>query len=455
MNEHDEKNGILNFPGNDPDLSPDNSDIEALYREAASRGVPDFWSKIESGLDDPRYADGFAAFEPAEGVQAEAQNEVQNEAQGVAQSEEQTTMQTVTQIEAQTGTQTETQNAAQTGIQDGAFHAAGTGMNGSMNQVSQGTPAGTNSSADRFAAYVQNQEAAGQRITGNAQAGNSGNNSGNTGRNSGKKKRFGFWIGGLAAAAVVIIISAIVIANSGKRTKSDEYNTSTLDMEYSQAKAESENAVINEDVDGANESMNERHEQSQKSQSKSEGTGAVQESQDKDSLNGGANSYAIEPGTQNDATIEAEQAEAPAPRDSTESMLPESEKQDPKLYKDEIGTLGISLRLQNVRSTGCILMFTRDEDTENETGTIFSAPEYEIETWNGSSWEIYPHVKDITFGDEQWAMVKGKINTYVAYWWLDYGSLVAGKYRIIKMLYTDREYNGYDAFRIAAEFDIY
>ena len=429
MNEHDEKNGILNFPGNDPDLSPDNSDIEALYREAASREVPDFWSKIESGLDDPRYADGFSGFEPAEDVQAAVESGTVS----------------MGQSEAQTANLTGAESSAKTGIQDGAFHAAGT--NASANEGR------TNTSSDRFAAYVQNQESAGQQVTGNAPAGFGGNSGKSKG--SDKKKRYGYLIGGLAAAAVVIILSVVAITNSGKRAKSGVDNTSTLDIVSDQAKAESEDAAINGKTDDVNGSQKERREQSQKSQGKSEGAGAVPEGLDKDSLSTDINNYAIEPRTDNEAAAESEQAEAPAPRDSTESMLPEAEKQDPKLYKDEMKTLGITLRLQNVRSTGCILMFTREEDTKNETGTIFSAPEYEIEKWNGSAWEIYPHVKDITFGDEQWGLVKGTVNTYVADWWLDYGSLVGGKYRIIKMLYTDRDYNGYNEFRIAAEFEIY
>lgn len=437
MNEHDEKNGILNFPGNDPDLSPDNSDIEALYREAASREVPDFWSKIENGLDDPRYADGFSGFETSGNVQATVESDTSDAAQSGSES--------AAQSETQTANLVGAESSAQTGTENGAINAAGTNVSAKAGR--------TNTSSDRFAAYVQDQEAAGQQVTGNAPAGfgvNSGNNAGNN-----KKKRYGYLIGGLAAAAVVIILSVVAIANSGKRTKSGVDNTSTLDIVSDQAKAESEDAAINEETDEANGNQNERREQSQKSQSKSEGAGAVPEGLDKDSLSTDINNYAIEPRTDNGAAAEAEQAEAPAPRDSTESMLPEAEKQDPKLYKDEMKTLGITLRLQNVRSTGCILMFTREEDTKNETGTIFSAPEYEIEKWNGSAWEIYPHVKDITFGDEQWGLVKGTVNTYVADWWLDYGSLVGGKYRIIKMLYTDRDYNGYNEFRIAAEFEIY
>ena len=254
----------------------------------------------------------------------------------------------------------------------------------------------------------------------------------------------------------MIILSVFAIANAGKRTKSNEANTSTSDIVSDQAKAD--NTLSYEDADDENVGKAESKEESQSNEQKSSGKrgaeGSVPSNLDIDGFNKGTNSYTVDRLTEDTTIAEAEQAEAPEPRDSTESMLPEAEKQDPKLYKDEMKTLGITLRLQNVRSTGCVLMFTREEDTKEETGTIFTSPEYEIEKWNGSSWEIYPHVKEVIFDDEQWALVKGKVNTYVADWWLDYGSLVGGKYRVIKMLYTDRDYDGYDEFRIAAEFEI-
>jgi len=122
------------------------------------------------------------------------------------------------------------------------------------------------------------------------------------------------------------------------------------------------------------------------------------------------------------------------------------------IYEAEIPKLGLSLKVSSPSSKGARLVWI--QTGADIIGTIEVSDKYRLEKYDGSYWVAVKVQDEDAFEDSKSSITVGDNTLYELNWEQQYGSLLAGTYRIIMTVNNVKDSSSTDTYEIAAEFVI-
>ena len=281
---------------------------------------------------------------------------------------------------------------------------------------------------NRFAAFEQAQEQAANVISMETAAKKKTEN----------KKRYAFWIGGIAAAAVVILLSVFLIGRFGREKKSNESDTldmtgelSTRGAQYSKEDSlvDGERDIDNPSINSGNAGAQENREEARQPEEYEKGAKPSHQS----------NTSKSEPATEGQKTTVVPVEEDA--NDDARSLF----------FLDEIPELGISLKVKEVKEDCLVISFSNQ-------GEIANLKAVSAEIWYDSNGTWIPSIKDLSFRESDTSIKTGEVTELT----IDTGDvlrrLLTTDHRIVIRLSDSvkakKLVGAYDTLEIAASFNV-
>ena len=283
----------------------------------------------------------------------------------------------------------------------------------------------------RFAAFEQAQEQAANVISMETAAKKKTEN----------KKRYAFWIGGIAAAAVVILLSVFLIGRFGREKKSNDSDTLDMTGELSTRRAQyskedslvdGERDIDNPSINGGNAGAQENREEAREPEEYGKGVKPSYPS------NAGKSESATEGSEGQKTTTVPVEEDA---NDDARSLF----------FLDEIPELGISLKVKEVKEDCLVISFSNQ-------GEIANLKAVSAEIWYDSNGTWIPSIKDLSFRESDTSIKTGEVTELT----IDTGDvlrrLLTTDHRIVIRLSDSvkakKLVGAYDTLEIAASFNV-
>ncbi len=275
-----------------------------------------------------------------------------------------------------------------------------------------------------------------------------------------KKKRYGLWIGGIAAAAAVILLSAFLFSRMGGR--SDKSSNTLLPVdEVSLDTREQQAAEANyEFAEGASDSKRGNKEATvPESAAEPEKTGEEVSEASASSRTSEENDTDIQDSSMENTAKDSPNEEQGKAKDiygldSAELRYLSANRTAGTFRLKSIPELGLSLMVEDASGEKGTLVFTLDpgkQEQELKVGDIFS-----LRKKSGDSWiAVLPaSTESKTDGTEDYLLTAGSVLSLDTDWGSAYGELPEGMYRILKKITVVCTDGGEEIYFIAADFTI-
>ena len=126
---------------------------------------------------------------------------------------------------------------------------------------------------------------------------------------------------------------------------------------------------------------------------------------------------------------------------------------NPELFMGSYEAAGLTMKVVAASPSTGIIEFSYEANDAVGSGELETSSFYTIEKNNGERWEALPFLdENIAWYDDAWSVMHNE--WYAVNWSDQHGSLLPGKYRIVKEVICNHTIEGYKEFYMAAEFEI-